>query len=158
MLETLKRTMGLAPGWARILAIAPVALLVAGCNQVGSQNVTFWDIIWSISIFFLWLIFIWMFVALFVDVIRRRDLSGWGKAGWIIFMLILPFIGILAYIAFRPANIGYLGMGASPDYGVSAAPAGQGTMTDELTRLNALRESGAITDAEYQTLKAKAIA
>ena len=104
MVESFKRALGLTPGWARVLAVAPVPCCVAGCAQVGGPSITFWDIIWSMSVFFLWLIFIWMFVALFIDVIRRKDLSGWKKAGWIIFMLILPFLGILLYVAMRPAT------------------------------------------------------
>jgi hypothetical protein len=166
MVDKFKAALGHSPKTLRLLALAPVALLVAGCAQVGTNNITFWDIVWSISIFFLWLIFIWMFVALFVDVIRRRDLGGWKKAGWIIFMLILPFLGILLYIAFRPAEAGeQWAMGAnSYGYsGVAAAPAGAGasgggSTVDELTRLQSLRASGAITDAEFEQLKKNVMA
>jgi hypothetical protein len=122
MLDTVKRLLGPTPGWLRVVALAPIALLVAGCAQVGTNQITFWDIIWSMSVFFLWLIFIWMFVALFMDVMRRHDIGGGKKVGWIFFMLILPFIGILCYIAFRPANIGYLGMGGQAETGVSSGP------------------------------------
>ena len=153
MVDKIKRAFGQAPSWLRIVALVPAALLVAGCNQVGTNNITFWDIVWSISIFFLWLIFIWMFVALFIDVIRRKDLGGFAKAGWIIFMLILPFLGILLYIAMRPANAPDA-WSTAPDY----APAGQGTQVDEIARLQALRASGAITDAEFQQLKKNALA
>jgi predicted membrane channel-forming protein YqfA (hemolysin III family) len=149
---------GLA-SWVRLPALLALSLLVAGCAQVGTQNITFWDIVWSITFFFFWLIFIWMFIALFTDVIRRRDLSGLGKAGWIFFMLILPFIGILAYIVTRPATVPYGGGANSLEAtGVSAGPthsnqAGTGSTTDELERLANLRASGAITEQEFQQLK-----
>jgi hypothetical protein len=147
--------------WLRLPALLALSLLVAGCAQVGTNNITFWDIVWSITFFFFWLLFIWMFIALFTDVIRRRDLSGLGKAGWIFFMLILPFIGILAYIVTRPTNVPYGGDTTNrlEATGVSAGPthsnaAGTGSTTDELERLAQLRASGAISEEEFQQLKA----
>ena len=167
MVESFKRALGLTPGWARVLAVAPIAMLVAGCAQVGGPSITFWDIIWSMSVFFLWLIFIWMFVALFVDVVRRKDISGWAKAGWIIFMLILPFLGILIYVAMRPASAsdvwsqggyadpyGYGGGGGAS----GGAASGGGSAVDEIARLQQLRTAGAITDAEFEQLKKNALA
>ena len=139
--------------WARPLLLAPIALIVAGCTQVGTQNVTFWDIVWSITIFVFWLIYIWMFIVIFTDVVRRDDVSGWGKAGWILFILILPFLGILLYIAFRPRDLGF----GSMNTGVSAGPTKPPAPTwpaDDTERLASLRASGAITEAEYQQLKA----
>jgi hypothetical protein len=161
MVERFKQALGLTPGWARVLAVAPIALLVAGCAQVGGPAVTFWDIIWAISIFFLWLIFIWMFVALFVDVIRRKDLSGWKKAGWIIFMLILPFLGILLYVAMRPAtasDVWAQGGYADPYGSGGGGGGGGGSPVDEIARLQQLRAAGAITDAEFEQLKKNALA
>ena len=157
MFEKVKSALGPMPGIARVLVLAPVALLVAGCAQVGTNNITFWDIVWSMSIFFLWMMFIWMFVALFFDVIRRKDIGGVAKIIWIIVMFWLPFIGILAYIAMRPATAadGYgMGVGGQPvGYG-----AGTGSQVDEITRLNQLKASGAISDAEYQQLKKNIVA
>lgn len=164
MVESFKSALGLTPGWARVLAAAPVALLVAGCAQVGGPSITFWDIIWSMSIFFLWLIFIWMFVALFIDVVRRKDLSGWKKAGWIIFMLILPFLGILLYVATRPATASdvWAQGGYSDPYGYGGGGGGggssSGSAVDEIARLQQLRAAGAITDAEFEQLKKNALA
>ena len=139
--------------------------MVAGCAQVGGPSITFWDIIWSMSIFFLWLIFIWMFVALFIDVVRRKDLSGWKKAGWIIFMLILPFLGILLYVATRPATASDVWSqgGYSDPYGYGGGGGGggsssSGSAVDEIARLQQLRAAGAITDAEFEQLKKNALA
>ena len=157
MFEKIKSALGATPGMVRVLALAPAALLVAGCAQVGTNNITFWDIVWSISIFFLWMMFIWMFVALFFDVIRRKDIGGVQKMIWIIVMFWLPFIGILAYIAMRPAT-------AADAYGMSVGGQsvgygpGTGSAVDEITRLNQLKSSGAISDAEYQQLKKNVVA
>jgi hypothetical protein len=153
MLEKVKAMLGLTPQRARLLVAAPFVLLLAACNQVGTNQITFWDIFWSIAVFFLWITFIWMFVALFVDVVRRRDISGMKKALWIIFMLALPFLGILAYIVSRPQDAGDAWAMSG-----QAAPAGSGTPVDEIARLNALRQSGAITEAEFTQLKAGVIA
>jgi uncharacterized membrane protein len=67
--------------------------------------VAFWSFgtfLWGLFAFFIWFMFIWMFIAAFADIFRRRDLSGWGKAGWILVIAILPFIGILIYVIARP--------------------------------------------------------
>jgi hypothetical protein len=66
------------------------------------NNWTFGDVLWSMLIFFFWCMFIWMFIAIFSDIFRRDDLSGWGKAGWILLIVVLPFLGILIYMIVRP--------------------------------------------------------
>ena len=65
-------------------------------------DTTFLDVFWYSILFFFWIMAIWIFIALISDVIRRDDLSGGGKALWIVFMIILPFLGCLVYIIVRP--------------------------------------------------------
>ncbi len=60
------------------------------------------DLMWSMLVFFFWVMLIWMFIAVFADVFRRRDLSGGAKAGWILLIFILPLFGILIYVIVRP--------------------------------------------------------
>ena len=62
----------------------------------------FGDLMWSMLVFFFWVALIWMFIAVFADVFRRRDLSGGAKAGWILLIFILPLFGILIYVIVRP--------------------------------------------------------
>ena len=100
MRNELVRMTGARPTWA--IGLGAVALLVAGCNQVGTQQLTFWDIVWSMVIFFFWVMVIWIFIAIFGDLFRRTDLSGGAKALWILAIVILPFLGALIYIAMRP--------------------------------------------------------
>lgn len=64
--------------------------------------VTFWDVVWWIVITTFAVVFIWTFIALFADVLRRSDLSGGGKAGWILLLIALPFVGCLIYLIARP--------------------------------------------------------
>jgi hypothetical protein len=92
-----------------------------------------------------------LFVWLFGDIFRRPDLSGWGKAGWIFLLFVLPFIGALIYMFNRPAESDY-------DPTVMWAPtnASRMTPTEEIAYAQQLRQQGTITDAEYDEIKWKA--
>jgi hypothetical protein len=141
--------------WAAVLAV--VSLVVAGCNQVGTNNLTFWDVIWSLVALFFWFMFIWLFVVLIGDIFRRDDLSGWGKAGWILVLVILPFLGALLYIAFRPRVTAQdVALMARTDAATKAVASV--STADEIAKLNELKTAGAITEAEYEALKKKAMA
>jgi hypothetical protein len=117
---------------------------------------TFWDAMWTMIVFFAWLMFFWWVVLLLIDNFRRHDHSGWAKALWAVFIIFLPIIGAISYTIARPAAL-------TTDFGYETAPpayaTGGGTSpAAELSRLNELRTEGAITDAEYEELKRKAIA
>jgi hypothetical protein len=84
--------------------LGTLALVVAGCAQVGGPTLTFWDVIFSLVAFFFWFMLIWIFISVFADIFRRHDLSGLAKAGWVILIVILPFIGALIYIVMRPSD------------------------------------------------------
>ena len=137
-------------------ALAVLALLVAGCAQVGSPTFGFWDVIFSMIAFFFWFMFIWIFISLFGDILRRDDLSGGMKAVWIFVLIILPFLGSLIYIVVRPKVTAQdVALMARADAAQKAA-AGVST-ADQIAKLNQLREAGAITVPEYEALKKKAI-
>jgi hypothetical protein len=114
---------------------------------------TFWDVMWTMVIFFAWVIYVTWVIMLMIDNFRRRDHTGWAKAAWFIFMIFLPIIGPFTYTFARPRDV---------DYGAESAgysgSAGSASTADQLTRLNELRTEGAITDAEYESLKQQAIA
>lgn len=120
-------------------------------------DTTFLDVFWYSILFFFWIMAIWIFIALISDVIRRDDLSGGGKAGWIIFMIILPFIGCLTYIIVRPKVTAQDVRMAAQAEAAQRAAAGVST-ADELAKLSQLRSQGVINDAEYEDLKKKALA
>jgi hypothetical protein len=65
----------------------------------------FGDFLWTMFAFFFWFMLIWMFIAVFADIIRRKDLSGGAKAGWILLIFIVPLIGILIYVIARPSIV-----------------------------------------------------
>jgi len=67
---------------------------------------TFGTFLWSMLLFFFWFTVVWMFISLFADVLRRDDLSGWGKAGWVVLLVVLPYIGVFAYLIARGHTMG----------------------------------------------------
>jgi hypothetical protein len=112
---------------------------------------TFWDVIWTMIIFFAWIMFITWVILLMIDNFRRKDHSGWAKALWAIFIIFFPIVGAFTYTVVRPDTAG--------DYlDTRDATSGSGSTADQLTQLNNLRAEGAISDAEYADLKARAIA
>ena len=117
------------------------------------------DVFFSMLWFFLFFIWIWLLISVFADVFRSDDLSGWGKALWTVFVIVLPYLGVLVYLIARGKN---MGQHATHDaarreqemrsYVQSVA----GTSTaGEIERLAQLQSSGAISDAEFQQAKAK---
>ena len=65
----------------------------------------FGDFLWTMFVFFFWFMLIWMFIMVFADILRRKDLSGGAKAGWILLIFILPLFGILIYLIARPSIV-----------------------------------------------------
>lgn len=114
---------------------------------------TFWDAMWTMIVFFVWVMFITWVIMLMIDNFRRTDHSGAAKAGWFIFVIFLPILGAIVYTVARPDS--------ANDY-VRAQmnmSSGGGTSTaTELAGLNQLRADGAISDAEFEQLKQKTIA
>jgi phospholipase D-like protein len=115
---------------------------------------TFWDAMWTMIVFFAWIMFITWVILLMIDNFRRKDHSGWAKALWALFIIFLPIIGAFSYTIARPSAAGDYGY----DSGYGYAPSQPTSMASELARLNELRTEGAISDAEYEDLKARTIA
>ena len=123
----------------------------------GGYALNLGDILWTTVALFFWVMAIWIFIAIFGDIFRRSDLSGAAKAGWILLIFILPFLGCLIYIVARPKVTAQdVQMMARAD-AANQAVANVST-ADELTKLQQLKDSGAITAAEFDTLKAKTLA
>jgi hypothetical protein len=108
-------------------------------------------------VFFLWFMVIWMFIAIFADIFHRNDLSGWGKAGWIFLIVIVPFIGILVYVIARP-KLTEQDKAEMAELRAQQQRAAGYSVADEIAKLDALKAQGSISDAEYQDLKTRAMA
>ena len=120
-----------------------------------ASSFTFWDVIWSMIVFFAWVMVIAWVIMLLIDNFRRTDHSGLAKAGWAVFLIFLPVIGAITYTIVRP-RMEEAAWGL--DRNSSAPAAGGQTAAAQIAHLNDLRTQGAITDAEYDELKKKAIA
>jgi hypothetical protein len=112
----------------------------------------FLDILWTMLIFFAWVIWFWLLIRILSDIFSRRDLSGWGKAGWILFVIVLPFLGVLIYLGTNGAE-----MGERDEERTRAAMARLDGPSAEIEKANELLRSGAIDQAEFNAIKAKAI-
>ena len=120
------------------------------------------DLFWSMLWFFLFFMWIWLLISLFADIFRSDDLSGWGKAGWIIFMVVIPWLGALVYLIARGGSMTERTMKdmaarekANRAYIQEVAGSGGGgSAADELTKLASLRDRGVLTDEEFQAQKA----
>jgi hypothetical protein len=132
--------------------------------MVFAADYPFLNIFWSMIIFFAWVIWIWMMIAILGDVFKRRDMSGWGKAGWTVFLIVLPFLGALIYLisnhdgmADRNVQEAQAARAEFDDYVRTAAKDGGGAAA-EIEKAKGLLDSGAIDQAEYDAIKAKALA
>jgi predicted PurR-regulated permease PerM len=121
------------------------------------------DVFWTMILFFTWAIWIWMVFAIFADMFARHDLSGWAKAAWAVFVIVVPFLGVLIYLiknseqmAERKARQMQSSRADFDDHIKRvAAPGGAAT---EIENAKQLLDSGTITAAEFDGLKAKALA
>jgi hypothetical protein len=120
-------------------------------------NSSFANFLWTMFIIYLIFIVIWMFIRIFSDIFTRENLSGWGKAAWILFIFIVPVIGILAYVIVRPKNTEQDQRMAAQAQAVNARLAG-GSSVDDIAKAQELLDKGAITQDEFNALKAKALA
>ena len=124
----------------------------------------FLDVLWTMFIFFLWVIWFWLLFTVFVDVFRRHDISGGKKTLWLIFVIILPFLGVFIYIitqndGMTQRNIERAQAQRSQmDQYVRGTAGASGGAAAEIDTAKQLLDQGAITQAEFDSLKQKALA
>jgi hypothetical protein len=130
--------------------------------MVLAADYPFLDILWSMIIFFSWVIWIWMMVVILTDVFRRHDIGGWTKAAWCVFMIVLPFIGALVYLIRQHdamANRRVQDVEAQQDMldrHIKQVAGSDGPAT-EIANAKQLLDSGAIDKAEFEQLKRRAL-
>jgi hypothetical protein len=130
---------------------------------VVASSYPFLDIFWTILIFMAWVVWIWIAITVLIDIFRRHDISGWVKALWVIFIIILPFLGVLIYLitahdgmAQRSQKQAQASQDQFDDYVRRTAGTGGGAAA-EIEKAKGLLDSGTITQAEFDALKAKAL-
>ncbi|MER6250145.1 MULTISPECIES: SHOCT domain-containing protein [Streptomyces] len=121
------------------------------------------NIFWTMLYLFLWIMWFFLLFKIITDIFRDHSLGGWGKAGWLIFVLLLPFLGVFVYLIARGRSMGERDLkqvqeneAAFRDYVQKTA--GSGGSADELHKLSALKDKGDITQEEFDRAKAKLLA
>jgi len=123
----------------------------------------FLDILWTMFIFFLFIIWIWILITVFADIFRRKDVGGGMKALWIIFVILLPYLGVLIYLianhdGMADRNIAQMQKQQQATDAYIQSVAGSGGAAAEIEKAKGLLDSGAISQAEFDSIKAKALA
>ena len=131
--------------------------------MVFAADYPFLDVFWTILVFFFWVIWIWILVTVLIDIFRRHDLSGWGKAAWTLFVIILPYLGVFIYLITQGTGMAER---RSDEIRQSQASfdsyvrdvAGTSGPADQIAKAKELLDSGAIDQAEFEKLKTRALA
>ncbi len=120
------------------------------------------DLFWTMLWFFMFFVWIWLLITIFADIFRSEQ-SGFAKAGWVIFVIILPFLGVLIYLIAQGGNMQERAMKQASDQQAAQreyiqSVSGGGSSADEIEKLKKLHNDGTLTDDEYAAMKAKALA
>jgi hypothetical protein len=129
------------------------------------MNYPLLNVFWTIFEVFLWVIWFWILITVFIDIFRSRDLSGWGKALWFLFVLLIPLIGVLVYLIVRGSSMHERQArdmqqqdAEARRYIQQAAAEAPASTADQLTKLADLRDRGVISAEEFEREKAKVLA
>lgn len=129
---------------------------------IQAASYPFLNVLWDILIICAWILFIWIAITVFIDLFRRHDISGWVKAAWVVFIVVLPWIGVLAYLivnhaemAERRAKENQAAQAHFDQYIRHAA--GTGGPASEIEKAKQLLDNGTITQEEFEAIKAKAV-
>jgi Phospholipase_D-nuclease N-terminal len=121
------------------------------------------QVLWSMLWFFMFFIWIWLLITVFADIFRSHDMGGFAKAVWVIFVIIVPYLGVFVYLIARGHKMHEHAVEAAEAQDAAArayiqsATGTKASAADELARIADLKERGVIDEAEFQKLKAKAI-
>jgi len=121
----------------------------------------FLEVLWTMLIFFAWVIWFWILITIFADLFRRHDASGVKKAVWIVFLIITPFLGVLIYLIANHEGMNERNVRqarASQDQFKDYVQSVSGGTAAEIEKAKGLLDSGAISQAEFDQIKAKALA
>jgi Phospholipase_D-nuclease N-terminal/Short C-terminal domain len=120
----------------------------------------FLDVLWTMILFFCWVAWIWIVITVFIDLFRRDDIGGWGKAAWVVFVIVLPFLGVLVYLIAQHDGMRQRAMRQAEaqkqqfDQYVREAAGGSAA---EIAQAKQLLDAGTITQDEFDKIKAKAL-
>jgi hypothetical protein len=123
-------------------------------------DLPFLEVLWTMILFFAWLAWLWIVVTVLIDIFRRDDIGGWGKAGWVVFVIVLPFLGVLVYLIAQHDGMRERSLKqvqeqrAAFDQHVREAAGGP---AGEIEKAKGLLDAGAIDQAEFDAIKSRAL-
>ena len=128
-----------------------------------AANYPFLDVMWTMLVFFAWVIWFWLLITVFSDVFRRHDISGWAKTGWCVFVIVLPFLGVFIYLIAESKGMAERNMAAAQSARAETdeyirSVSAQSDPAEQIARAKELLDSGAISATEFDALKQKALA
>ena len=122
----------------------------------------FFSLLWTMAVFFAWIIWFWLLITVFSDLFRRHDIGGGAKVLWMIFVIILPYLGVFVYLIASHDGMTERAMkqqqAAQQQLDERIRSAAPSSPAADIEKAKQLLDSGAITQAEYESLKAKALA
>jgi hypothetical protein len=127
---------------------------------IAAADLPFLEVLWTMILFFAWVIWIWIAISVLSDVFRRHDIGGWHKAAWVVFVIVLPFLGVLVYLIAQHDGMRERGMRQAEaqkqafDQYVREASGGSAA---EIAKAKELLDAGSIDQAEFEAIKAKAL-
>ena len=127
---------------------------------IAEADFPFLEFLWAMIVFFAWLAWIWIAITCFIDIFRRHDIGGWGKALWVVFIILLPFLGVLVYLIAQHDGMRERSVKqaqeqqAAFDKYVKDTAGGSAT---EIAKAKELLDAGTITQEEFESIKVRAL-
>ncbi len=120
----------------------------------------FLDVLWTIIVFFAWVAWIWIAITCFIDIFRRHDIGGWHKAAWVVFIIVIPFLGVLVYLIAQHDGMRERSVKQAQDQQAafdSYVKQTAGGSASEIAKAKELLDAGTINQQEFDSIKAKAL-
>ncbi len=125
-------------------------------------NYNFWSFFWDVLLLFAWIIWFWLLITVFIDIFRRHDTSGFSKVLWVIFVIILPYVGVLIYLLVEHQGMADRNVkqaqAQQQQFDTYVRSVAQTDPTEQISKAQQLLSQGAITQEEFDQIKAKALA
>src|SRR5262245_63459716 len=132
-----------------------------GGAEVLTASYTFLSFFWDVLLFFAWLIWFWLLITVFADLFRRHDESGWTKAAWIVFVILLPYVGVLVYLIAEHKGMeernAQRAQAAQQQFELYVQSVARSDPSEQIARAKTLLDNGSITQAEFDQIKRKAL-
>jgi Short C-terminal domain/Phospholipase_D-nuclease N-terminal len=128
---------------------------------VAQADFPFLEFLWAMIVFFAWIAWIWIAITCFIDIFRRQDIGGWGKALWVVFIIVIPFLGVLVYLIAQHDGMRERSVRQAQEQKAafdSYVKETAGGSAAEIAKAKELLDAGTITQEEFDAIKARALA